>query len=60
MGEVLKLSEKKQLEYGIVFHWLGAKLFFSPVLCVRGSRATKHQLNNVVNGAEINAIGKID
>ena len=37
----LKLSEKKQLEYSIVIHWLRAKLSFnllrSAVLCVRAS-----------------------
>ena len=37
----LKLSEKKQLEYSIVIHWLRAKLSFnllrSAVLCVWGS-----------------------
>ena len=45
-------------------HWLRAKLYFnllrSAVLCVRGSRTTKHELNTDFSGAEIaNVIGKI-
>ena len=53
------------MEYSLVIYWLRAKLSFSPlrsaVLCVRGSRAIRHQLNNDVYGAEIsNMMGKID
>ena len=60
----LKLSEKKQMDYSIVIHWLRAKLSFnllrSAVLCVRGSRITKHELNTDFSAAEIaNVIGKI-
>ena len=44
-----KLSEKKQMDYNIVIHWLRAKLSFnllrSTVSCVRGSRTIKHELN---------------
>ena len=59
-----KLSEKKQMDYSIVIHWLRAKLSFnllrSSVLCVRGSRTTKHDLNTDFSGAEIaNVIGRI-
>ena len=59
-----KLSDKKQMDYSIVMHWLRAKLCFnllrSAVLCVRGSRATKHELKTDFSGAEIaNVIGKI-
>jgi len=47
-----------------MIHWLRAKLGFnllrSAVLSVRGSRATKHELNTDFSGAEIaNVIGKI-
>ena len=59
-----KLSDKKQMDYSIVIHWLRAKLSFnllrSAVLCVRGSRTIKHELNTDLSGAEIaNVIGKI-
>ena len=48
----------------LLLHWLRAKLYFnlliSAVLCVRGSRTTKHELNTDFSGAEIaNVIGKI-
>ena len=40
----LKLSEKKQMDYSVVMHWLREKLSFSllrsAVLCVRGSKQT--------------------
>ena len=60
----LKLSEKKQMDYSILIHWLRAKLSFSlsrsAVLCVGSSRTTKHELNTDFSGAEIaNVIGKI-
>ena len=49
-----KLSHKKQMDYSIVIHWLRAKLYFnllkSAVLCVRGSRTTKHELNKDFSG----------
>ena len=52
------------MDYSIVIHWLRAKLCFnllrSVVLCVRGSRTIKHELNPDFSGAEIaNVIGKI-
>ena len=59
------LSDKKQLmDYSIVIHWLRGKLCFillrSAVLCVRGSRTIKHELNTDFSGAEIaNVIGNI-
>ena len=48
----------------LLLHWLRAKLYFnllrSAVLCVRGSRTTKHELNTDFSRAEIaNVIGKI-
>ena len=59
-----KLSDRKQVDNSIVIHWLRAKLCFnllrSAVLCARGSRTTKHELNTDFSGAEIaNVIGKI-
>ena len=59
-----KLSYKKQMDYSIVTHWLRAKLCFNllraAVLCVRGSRTAKHELNTDFSRAEIaNEIGKI-
>ena len=49
----------------LLLHWLRAKLCFnllrSAVLCVRGSRTTKHELNTDFSRAEIaNVIGKIN
>ena len=60
----LKLSRKKQMDYSIAISWRREKLSFnllwSAVLCVRGSRTTKHELNSDFSGAEIeNVIGKI-
>ena len=48
----------------LLLHWLRAKPYFnllrSAVLCVRGSRTTKHELDTDFSGAEIaNVIGKI-
>ena len=59
-----KLPEKKQMDYSIVIHWLRAKLSFNllrlAVLCVRGSRTTKHELNTDFSRAEIaNVIERI-
>ena len=59
-----KLFDKKQMDHSIVIHWLRAKVRFnllrSAVLCVRGSRTIKHELNTDFSGAEIaNMIGKI-
>ena len=59
-----KLSEKKQMDYSIVIYWLRAKLplnlLRSAVLCVRGSRTTKHELNTDFSEAEIaNVIGRM-
>ena len=55
-----KLSEKKQMDYSIVIHWLRAKLFFnllrSAELCVRGSRTAKHECSR---GEIANVIGSI-
>ena len=61
---VLKLSEKKQIDYSIAISWQREKLSFnllrSAVLCVRGSRTTKHELNSDFSGVEIgNVIGTI-
>ena len=51
------LSDKKQMDYSIVIHWLRGKLCFnllrSAVLCVRGSRTIKHELNTDFRGEEI-------
>ena len=59
-----KLSDKKQMDYGIVIHWLRSKLCFnllrSAVSRVRGSSTTKHELNTDFSGAEMaNVIGKL-
>ena len=58
---VLKLSEKKQIDYSIAICWRRERLAFnllrSAVLCVRGSRTTKDELNSDFSGAEI---GKCD
>ena len=59
-----ELAQKKQMGYSIVIHWLRVKLYFnllrSAVLCLRGSRTTKHELNADFSKAEIaNVIGKI-
>ena len=61
----LKLSGKNQMDYSIAISWRREKLSFnllrSAVLCVRGSRTTKHELNSDFSGAEIgNVIGKIN
>ena len=61
---VLKLSEKKQIDYSIAISWQREKLSFnllrSAVLCVRGSRTTRHELNSDFSGVEIgNVIGTI-
>ena len=58
------LSDKKQTDYSIVIHWLRGKLCFnlwrSAVLCVRGCRTIKHELNTDFSGEEIaNVIGNI-
>ena len=53
---VLKLSEKKQIDYSIAISWQREKLSFnllrSAVLCVRGSKTTKDELNSDFSGAE--------
>ena len=61
----LKLSEKKQLEYSMVMHWLRAKLSFnllrSAVLYLRGSRKIKKQVGCDIGNIEIsNAVGRIE
>ena len=61
----LKLSENKQLEYGMVMHWLREKLSFnllrSAVLCLRGSRTIKKQAGCDIGNTEIlNAVGRIE
>ena len=52
-----ELAQKKQMGYSIVIHWLRVKLYFnllrSAVLCLRGSRTTKHELNTDFSKAEI-------
>ena len=53
----LKLSGRKQVEHSMVIHWLRAKLSFnllrSAVLCLRGSRTIKQEVNYDVNSIEI-------
>ena len=61
----LKLSEKKQLQYSIVMHWLRAKLSFnllrSAVLCLRGSRTIKKELGCDIGNIEIShAVGRFE
>ena len=63
-NQLRKLYDKKQMDYSIVIHQLKAKLCFnllrSAVLCLRGSRTTKDELNTDFSGVEIaNVIGKI-
>ena len=60
----LKLSGRKQVEHSMVMHWLRAKLSFnllrSAVLCLRGSRTMKQEVNYDINNIEIlNEIGRI-
>ena len=53
----LKLSGRKQVEHSMVMHWLRAKLSFnllrSAVLCLRGSRTMKQEVNYDINNIEI-------
>ena len=61
----MKLSEKKQLEYSMVMHWVRAKLSFnllrSAVLCLRSSRTMKKQVGCDIGNIEIsNAVGRIE
>ena len=50
------LTEKKQIDYSIGISWQREKLSFnllrSAVLCVRGSKTTKDELNSDFSGAE--------
>ena len=53
------------MDYSIAISWRREKLSFnllrSAVLCVRGSRTTKHEFNSDFSGAEIeNVIGKVE
>ena len=61
----LKLSEKEQLQYSMVMHWLRAKLSFnllrSAVLCIRGSRTIKKEVTCDIANIEIsNAVGTFE
>jgi hypothetical protein len=60
----LKLSGRKQVEHSMVMYWLRAKLSFNllrcAVLCLRGSRTIKQEVNYDINSIEtLNEIGRI-
>ena len=65
--QVLKLSEKKQMDYSIVIHWLRAKPSFNLLMKISSVvskrlqiNLAKHELNTDFSGAEIaNVIGKM-
>ena len=59
-----KLAERKNIIYNTIIHWLRSKLSLnllrSAVMCLRGSRRSKSDLNMDLNGAEISkVVGKI-
>ena len=59
-----KLAERKNIIYNTIIHWLRSKLSLnllkSAVMCLRGSRKSKSDLNMDLNGAEISkVVGKI-
>ena len=59
-----KLAEKKNIDYSTIIHCLRAKLSFnllkSAVMCLTGSKRSKHELTMDLNGVEISkAIGQI-
>ena len=55
-----KLAERKNMTYNTIVHWLRSKLSFnllkSAVMCLRGSRRSKSDLNMDLNGAEISKV----
>ena len=55
-----KLAERKNMTYNTIIHWLRSKLSFnllkSAVMCLRGSRRSKPDLNMDLNGAEISKV----
>ena len=55
-----KLAEQKNMTYNNIIHWLRSKLSFnllkSAVMCLRGSRRSKSDLNMDLNGAEISKV----
>ena len=55
-----KLAERKNMTYNTIIHWLRSKLSFnllkSAVMCLRGSRRSKSDLNMDLNGAEISKV----
>ena len=55
-----KLAERKNMTYNTIILWLRSKLSFnllkSAVLCLRGSRRSKSDLNMDLNGAEISKV----
>ena len=59
-----KLAEKKNIDYSTIIYCLRAKLSFnllkSAVMCLTGSKRSKHELTMDLNGVEISkAIGQI-
>ena len=60
MTELAQLAERKNMTYNTIIHWLRSKLSFnllkSAVMCLRGSRRSKSDLNMDLNGAEISKI----
>ena len=59
-----KLAEQKNMTYNTIIHWLRSKLSFNllkfAVMCLRGSRRSKSDLNMDLNGAEIlKVVGQI-
>ena len=55
-----KLAERKNMTYNTIIHWLRSKLSFnllkSAVMCLRGSRRSRSDLNMDLNGAEISKV----
>ena len=60
-----KLAEQKNMTYNTIIHWLRSKLSFnlikSTVMCLRGSRRSKSDINMDLNGVEIaKVVGEIE
>ena len=57
---VKKLAERKNITYNTIIHLLRSKLSFkllkTVVMCLRGSRRSKSDLNMDLNGAEISKV----
>ena len=55
-----KLAERKNMTYNTIIHWLRSKLSFnllkSAVMCLRGSRRSKSDLNMDLDEAEISKV----